>query len=93
MVALFNAIAKSKSEAEEAEAEAEVGGGGREKDRPKKNLKEIAKNNFFEMLNQGSSAVSKPVVQDNQSESKKWAVLDDAPFVPSNKSSFKVLWE
>lgn len=89
MVALFNAIAKSKSEAEEVEAEA--GGSDKGKDKTKKSLKEIAKNNFFEMLNQGTSAIAKSVAKDSETaETKKWAVLDDAPYDPSNKSSFKV---
>ena len=88
-MALFNAIAKSKLEAEEVEAE--TTGGDKANDKQKKSLKEIAKSNFFEMLNQGTSSIAKPVVKDTEAaSSKKWAVLEDAPYIPSNKSSFKV---
>ena len=90
MVALFNAIAKSKQEVEEAQ-EGPLVASDKKKVKESLNVKEIAKNNFFEMLNKGTSATGKARPKDDGKEAKKWAVLEDAPYVPSHKSAFKVL--
>jgi hypothetical protein len=100
VVALFNAIAKSKRDAEESLEEQDEENtktrkeGGRVNE-VKVDIKQIAKNNFEQMLQNTKSESKSHVLTSPEEEtkvqmSKKWAVLNDEPVLKSNRTALKV---
>jgi hypothetical protein len=91
-VALFNAIAKSKRDAEEEQHVDSDDDANESKDKRKIDIKEIAKNNFLEMINSSSTSVKKATVpEDDEKKLKKWTVISDEPLLKNtNKATLKV---